>query len=181
MTPEGTTKPEFSSPEFSHMVDVRQIGGGQTVSLTPDETQRRRLAARFGITSIDSMHAELHLTAAGQDVDVRGHLSAGIVQMCAISGEDFPVAIEEPIALRFVPPATPVTPDEEIEITAGDCDEIEYQGTAFDLGEAVAQSLALAIDPFAEGPDADQARTRHRLGGDVATGPFAALSALKRN
>ncbi|OYX93718.1 MAG: DNA-binding protein [Novosphingobium sp. 17-62-19] len=162
------------------MVDLRQIGDAPVV-LVPDETERRRLAGRFAITAIDSMRAELFLTVDGQTVEAKGKLTASIVQMCAISGEDFPVKISEPVALRFVPSSAHHAHDEEIEINADDCDEIEYEGTVFDLGEAVAQSLALAIDPFAEGPDADKARAEHKLGGDVASGAFAALSALKKD
>ncbi|WP_298284730.1 DUF177 domain-containing protein [Novosphingobium sp.] len=169
-----------AEPEFPHILDLRQIGD-EPIVLVPDEAARRRLARRFGITSIDAMRAELRLTVDGQKVEAKGHLAASIVQMCAVSGEDFPVKISEPVALRFVPPRAPLAPDEEIEITADDCDEIEYEGTSFDLGEAVAQSLALAIDPFAEGPNADKARAVHKLGGDVASGPFAALAALKKD
>ncbi|MBB3861803.1 uncharacterized metal-binding protein YceD (DUF177 family) [Novosphingobium hassiacum] len=167
----------MSASEFSRMIDLRQIND-QPIVLEPDEVERRRLAGRFSISAIDTMKAELQLAVDGSTVEARGRLTARIVQACAISGEDFPVAIDEPIDLRFVHP-TAFQPDEEIEITADACDEIEYEGTAFDLGEAVAQTLALAIDPFAEGPDADRARAEHQLGGDVATGPFAALSALK--
>jgi hypothetical protein len=54
--------------------------------------------------------------------------------------------------------ARSVDPDEEAELPANEPDEIEFSGEAFDLGEAVAQSLGLAIDPFAEGPNTDAAR-----------------------
>ncbi|MFN4136212.1 MAG: YceD family protein [Novosphingobium sp.] len=170
----------MTGPEFSRLVDLRQITG-QPLVLEPDEAERRRLAARFGISAIRSMRAEVLLIADGAKVDARGRLVASILQPCAISGEDFPVSIDEPVHLRFVPPAGDHAPDEEVEITAEDCDEIEYEGTAFDLGEAVAQSLALAIDPFAEGPDADRARAEHNLSGDSASGPFAALAALRKD
>ncbi len=168
----------MSVPEYSHLIDLRQINDLPLV-LEPSDDERRRLAGRFSISAINTMRAELRMTVDGAKVEAKGHLSAKIIQMCAISGEDFPVTISEPVALRFVPPAKDYQPDEEIEISADDCDEIEYEGTAFDLGEAVAQTLALAIDPFAEGPNADKARAEHKLGGDVATGAFAALSALK--
>ena len=49
-----------------------------------------------------------------------------------------------------------------------------------DPGEAVAQSLALAIDPFAEGPGAEEARRRAGILSESAAGPFAALAALKK-
>lgn len=169
-----------AGPEFPFPVDLRQIGEAPLV-LAPDETQRRRLAGRFGITAIPAMRAEVVLVREGDAVTATGRLVADVVQACAISGEDFPVHIDEPVRLRFVPARTGAAPDEEIEITAEDCDEIEYRGAAFDLGEAVAQTLALAIDPFAEGPNAEAARAAHNLAGEGGSGAFAALAALKRD
>ncbi|MGV3513232.1 MAG: YceD family protein [Novosphingobium sp.] len=166
--------------EFSRLIDIRQVNDEPLV-LEPSEAERKRLAARFQLSEVKAMQATISLRREGDSVEAKGHLNASIMQACAISGEDFPVTISEPIALRFIPPREAHDPDEEIEITADDCDEIEYEGTSFDLGEAVAQSLALAIDPFAEGPDADKARAEHNLGGDIATGPFAALAALKKD
>lgn len=164
-------------PEFSRLIDLRQVND-QPLVLEPDETEKRRLSGRFGITAIDTMRAQVKLAMAGEDVTVQGRLTAAIVQPCAISGEDFPVLIDEPISLRFTREHIAHAPDEEIEITADDCDVIEYEGTAFDLGEAIAQTLALAIDPFAEGPDADRARAEHNLSGDADAGPFAMLRSL---
>jgi len=66
-----------------------------------------------------------------------------------------------------------------VELDAEDLDEIEYEGSSFDLGEAVAQSLALAIDPFATGPGAEEARRRAGLMGEGEAGPFAALKGMK--
>ena len=166
--------------EFSRIIDIRQVND-EPIVLEPTEAERKRLAARFQLSEVKAMQATISLRQEGNSVEAKGHLDASIMQACAISGEDFPVTISEPIALRFVPPGAAHDPDEEIEITADDCDEIELEGTSFDLGEAVAQSLALAIDPFAEGPDADRARAEHNLGGDVASGPFAALAALKKD
>lgn len=179
----GPTPASALTPEFSRMVDVRQIGPAPLV-LEPDATERRRLAARFAISAIEAMRAEVQLERGAEAVTVTGRLTAAIVQPCAISGEDFAVSIDEPVALRFVPEsavAAPATPDEEVEITADDCDEIAFAGTAFDLGEAIAQTLALAIDPFAEGPEADRARREYGLDGSGGGGAFAALAALKKD
>ena len=43
---------------------------------------------------------------------------------------------------------------------------------------AVAQSLALAIDPFLTGPEADEARRTAGIGTPEEQGPFAALKGL---
>ena len=148
------------------------------LSLTAHEAERAALAARFGLVRIDRLDAEVTLERVGEAVTATGSLDADIVQSCAISAEDLPIVVNEPLAFRFVPARGDRAPDEEIELDAADCDEIEYGGTTFDLGEAVAQSLALAIDPFATGPQAEEARRSAGLLGEQDAGPFAALRKL---
>jgi len=168
----------MSAPEFSRMIDRRHISA-QPLELVANEAERAALARRFGLVSIDQLASRLHLACMDDVVTVQGRLSAQIVQSCAISGEDLPVTIDEPVALRFVP-ATPIE-EEEIELEEQDLDEIGYSGHNFDLGEAVAQTLALSIDPYATGPDADRARKEAGITDEAASGPFAALAALKKN
>lgn len=166
--------------EFARVFDVRQAEG-KAVTLVADEAERAALATRFDIVRIDRLEAEIVLHRDGAAVDAKGALVADIVQSCAVSAEDLPVAIREPLAFRFVPESAGHTPDEEVELEEGDLDEIEYSGSTFDLGEAVAQSVALAIDPFAVGPEAEEARRRAGLLGEGEAGPFAALAALKKD
>ncbi|WP_232280975.1 YceD family protein [Novosphingobium nitrogenifigens] len=167
------------TPEFTRILDIRQLPVGPH-DYSADETERRRLAGRFGLSAIETFTATVTVAAENDVVSATGRIHAAIIQPCAISGEDFPVRIDEPLALRFIPATgNAASPDEEIEITSSDCDEIEYEGLTFDLGEALAQSLALAIDPFAEGPNADKARAEHGLSGESQGGAFAALAALK--
>ena len=129
--------------------------------------------------SIGSLLARVRLSRDGEMVQVTGRLHADIVQSCAISGEDLPVRINEPLVLRFISEDIAPPLDEELELSADACDEIPFAGDHFDLGEAVAQSLALAIDPFAAGPNAEQLRQKAGLLDEGAAGPFAALAALK--
>ncbi|APE27918.1 YceD family protein [Aurantiacibacter gangjinensis] len=153
-----------SAPEFSRMVDRRSITA-EPVTLEANEAERAALARRFEIVSVEHLHATVTLEADGEVVNAKGTLDAAIVQSCAVSGDDLPQTVSEELTLRFVPEsALPAySPDEEVELTEDELDEIPYSGTAFDLGEAVAQTLALAIDPYAEGPDADSARRAHGL------------------
>ena len=175
-------------PEFSREISLRQIVG-HPLDLKASEAERAALARRFAISAVELLTARVSLDRHGERVSVQGALQADIVQPCAVSGEDFPVHIEEDIALRFVPegsidPALQEGEEIEIELGASDLDEIEYTGETFDLGEAVAQGLALAIDPYAEGPDADAAREKAGIKADDApSGPLAdALgAALKGN
>lgn len=166
----------MSELEFSRLVDRKHLKAAP-LRLVADERERKALARRFSLVAIDRLEAEVSLEADGEAVDAEGTLYADIVQTCAVTGDELPVTIEEPLKLRFVP-EVPVV-EEEIELEDGELDEIPYSGTSFDLGEAVAQSLALAIDPFATGPEADRVRKEKGLLDEAASGPFAALAALK--
>lgn len=173
----------MSGPELTRMIRHKPLPAG-AVEVVASEAERAALARRFGITAIDRLVARIELAGDGKAVSAEGTLEADLVQPCAVSGEDFPVTVREDIALRFVPAGSvPDAPDIEIELADEDLDEIEYEGDMFDLGEAVAQSLALAIDPYAEGPNADAAR---KAAGIVPEGeqdgPLAALLAgLRKN
>jgi uncharacterized metal-binding protein YceD (DUF177 family) len=168
-----------SPPEFSRPVDERQIDG-KRLSIEAKGDERKALARRFGLVAVEQLQATVSLERVGEAVLARGRLSAAIVQSCAVSGEDLPVRVDEPLALRFVP-ARPVEEEEEVELDERDLDEIAFEDDTFDLGEAVAQSLALAIDPYAVGPEAERVRKEAGLGDETASGPFAALAALKKD
>ena len=163
--------------EYSRVVKLQNVAERPMV-LEPDKAEMAALAKRFGLTAVHRLKAEVTLTADGPVVTGTGRLLADVIQQCVISGEDFPVHIDEPLAFRFVPESQSPTV-EELELQAEDCDEIFYGGDGFDLGDAVAQSLGLAIDPYATGPNAENFRQEAGLLDESAAGPFAALAALK--
>ena len=171
---------QFES-EFPRWQDIRAIDEAPVV-VCATEAERKALAQRFAIVAVNSLEATVALTRDGAMVTAKGRLKAAITQSCAISAEDLAITIDEPLDFRFTPTAhhkPGPKPGEELELTADECDEIEFTGTRFDLGEAIAQSLALAIDPFVEGPNADRVRKEVGLLGEEDAGPFAALAALK--
>ena len=168
----------MSNSEFPRPFDRRYLPG-QAVVVEASPEECAALAARFLLPAVHSLRAEITLLADGLAVLANGRLKARVVQACAVSGEDLPQVVDEAVALRFVPEGAPATPGEEVEIGANECDEIGYSGTQFDLGEALAQSLVLALDPFATGPGAEAARRAAGLLDEQASGPFAALAALK--
>lgn len=177
----------MSAPELTRLVKTRPLPA-EPVVVEADAAERLALAARFGLSAIENLRADVTLASEANAVLGTGILKAEVMQPCAVTGEDFAVSIDEPIALRFVRESRLreiETEDGEIEVdlSADDSDEIEYSGDAFDLGEAIAQTLGLAIDPYAEGPGADEHR---RAAGIVREGEqegplAAALAALKKD
>ena len=174
----------MSAPEFSRMVKPRALPAG-ALELVADAAERAALAERFGVTAIPALDAKVDFATGDDAVTASGTLTATIEQPCAVTREPLTYDIREPLALRFVPEDTmpAYAPDEEVELDSEDLDEIAYAGDAFDLGEAIAQTLALAIDPYREGPGADEARARAGIVSDEEQepkGPLAeALKGLK--
>ena len=166
------------TPEFSRMMDIRNLPDG-ALTLAADAAERAALARRIGVEAIARFEAAVTLVRGGRTIDVTGRIAADVIQMCAISNEPFAVTVDEPLALRFVPETAPSASEIELEIDSEASDEIPYAGTQFDLGEELAQSLALAIDPYATGPNADGVREEAGLSDRASSGPFAALGVLK--
>lgn len=174
------------APELTRVVKARMLPASAVV-IEADERERVALAERFGILSVERLSAKVELDLCKKGIRAHGSISAEITQACAVSGDPFPVTIEEEITLRFIEEGSnQLAPSEDddvdYELTADDCDEIEYSGDSFDLGEAVAQTLGLAIDPYAEGPDANAVRKQVGIIEEgQQDGPLAAgLAALKK-
>ena len=163
--------------ELIRMIDARQLPP-EPIDIKASPTECAALAQRFGLVRVKHLSARITLTRDGPTVRAAGRINADIVQSCAVSAEDLPVRIHEPVALHFVPAnSTPAT-DAEVEIDAEQLDQIEMDGHQFDLGEALAQGLALAIDPYAEGPGAEEARRQAGMLDPSDVGPFAMLKKL---
>ncbi len=169
----------MSGGELERIVKLDRLPTAALI-IEAEAAERAALAKRFGLPNVHELRAVVTLTPDGDAIDARGRLTARFDQRCAIADEPFGNSLDEAIAIRFVPAIAPVPEDEAIEFASGEIDEIEYDGAAFDLGKALAESFGLALDPYATGPDAEAVR---RAAGivdeDAPSGPFAALAALK--
>ena len=172
------------APEFSRTVRVDTIGAApRSLSIEAGEEERAALAARFDLLAIDRLAAEAELTRSGETVRAQGMLRAEVTQSCVATGEPVPETIEEAFAIEFRPQPTAGEPDEEIELSEGELDVVFYSGASIDLGEAVAETLSLALDPYPRAPDAGealkQAGVKDEEQAKAESSPFAGLAALK--
>lgn len=169
----------MTAPEFSRTVPLDRIGSAAArheIAATPQECAA--LARRFGLVAIAALSAEIALQLRDGAVMAEGRVRGSVTQSCVASGEPVVAQIDAPLAIRFVA-AGQATP-EEIELDADDCDEMPLDGQAVDLGEAAAQTLALALDPYPRAPTAEEALKAAGVIDETRTGPFAALDALLR-
>jgi uncharacterized metal-binding protein YceD (DUF177 family) len=170
------------TPEFSRLVRLDMLGDlphAMTVEATPEE--RKALVGRFGIVAISRLEADAILTRAGSAVEVTGRIRAAVIQACVASAEDVPEKIDQPFTLRFVPEADAGndSADEEIELEEAALDEVGYTGGAVDLGEAVAQTLALALNPYPRAANAGEALRAAGVKSEEEAKPLGALAGLK--
>jgi uncharacterized metal-binding protein YceD (DUF177 family) len=170
----------MTAPEFSRPVRVDAIGEDpRKLSVQAEEVERINLARRFGLVAIDRLAAELTLCRKGKDVAMAAMLSARVVQACVASGEPLEAAIEVPFDLIFRPQPDTAGHEEEIELGEEELDVIFYDKASIDVGEAVAESLLLNLDPYPRAPGAAEALEQAGVKSEEEAGPFGALAGLR--
>jgi uncharacterized metal-binding protein YceD (DUF177 family) len=171
------------TPEFSRTVRIDTLGTApRQVHVEADAGERKALTRRFDLVAIDRLEADLALTRSGELISASGTLSARVTQSCVATGEPLQADVQQPFEILFTPEHfAPIAPDEEIELSEGDCDVVFYTGGAIDVGEAVAETLSLSLDPFPRTPGAEEALKQAGVKSEAEAGPFAALAALKKN
>ncbi|MDE2335382.1 MAG: DUF177 domain-containing protein [Rhodospirillales bacterium] len=133
--------PEFSRPE-------RMARPPEEVRVEANAAECAALARRFGLPAIAALACRFRLAAAAKGaVRAEGELAAVVSQVCVVTGEVFETPVAERFVVRFVPAGT-----EDPEPDLADDDEIPCAGETMDLGEAAAEQLALALDPYPRAP-----------------------------
>jgi hypothetical protein len=137
------------------------------IEATPGE--RAALARRFGLRSLDRLAAEVRLAPFGRGVRLEAALEADVVQDCVVSLQPVPGKVADRFTLVYG------------EAPAGDEETVvePLEGDTIDIGEAVAQQLSLALDPYPRAPGA--AIDPRWSGGETAERPFAALAKWKKS
>lgn len=169
----------MSAPEFSRPIRLDALGAEpRTIAIEAEAPERAALARRFALPAIDRLAAQAALVRNGAEVRARGRIAALVTQSCVASGEPVEARIDEPFELLFRPPAGPA-PDEEVELSESELDVTFYDGTDIDLGEAVAETLVLSLDPYPRAAGADEALRAAGVVSEAEAGPFGALSGLR--
>jgi len=106
-------------------------------------------------------------------------LHAALDQNCVVTNDPVPAHIDEPFDIVFMPEPDAGGSDEEIELGENDCDIVFHDGAAIDLGTAIADTLALSLDPYPRSASADAALKEAGVLSEEQASPFAALAALK--
>jgi hypothetical protein len=174
---------EEDSPLTAIFSRKMKLGG---VGATPvqrrieaDAGENIALAKVFGLPEIARLAGDFTLVCSrGGIIDVTLALTARVTQICVLTLEPFDAKVTETAKLRFIPAAA-LREDAEIAALDPDSlegpDELPYRGDIIDLGAALAEQLALALDPYPRKPGAKLPPAAT----DGSAHPFAALAARK--
>jgi uncharacterized metal-binding protein YceD (DUF177 family) len=166
--------------DFAHRLQLDQIRDGERIDLAADDVERASVADRLALPKLDRFEAHAVLGRDGEVIRVSGRLQASLQQSCVVTGEPIAALIDEPFQFIFLPEPPAHSPSDEIELGAQECDTIFHDGAAIDLGAAIADTLALNIDPYPRSAGADAALREAGIMTEEEASPFAVLAQLKR-
>ncbi len=174
--PDGHTAPEFSRP-----IDLSRVGAVETtheIGATHDE--RLALARRFGLLGLDRLTARVTLrrTHGGRTLRLKAHFEADVTQACVVTLDPVPnhVAGDFTVLYAKSPDGSEVTIDPE-----GDSVVEPWPDGPLDIGEAVAQELAVALDPYPHAPGTSLESVWRSEAEPLETAkPFAELAKLRK-
>lgn len=156
------------TPELHRPVSIDRIGAqGLDLEIAANAEERAALAARMQVPAIAELHCQFQVRRIGGVVAAEGHLRARLTQVCVVTLDEFEHRVSEDFGVHFVPAG-----EEDEDPDPDATDQIPYVGNAIDLGEAAAEQLALALDPYPRKPGAELADP----GEADASNPFAALA-----
>ena len=165
---------------FAHQLRLDQIRDGERLDLVADDSERTAVGRRLGLASLDRLEAHVNLSRTGPVVRAEGRLVAALDQSCVVTGEPVAAHVDEPFRLLFTPEPQS-GPDEEIELGEADCDVVFHDGAVIDLGGAIADTLALSLDPYPRSAGADAALKEAGVLTEEQAGPFAVLAKLRKD
>lgn len=166
---------------FAHHLRLDQIRDGERLDLVADEAERAAIARRLDLQGLERLEAHVALAKTGDIVRAQGRLSAALTQSCAVTGDPVAAHVDEPFEILFAPEPSNAGPDEEIELGRSDLDVVFHDGAAIDLGTAIADSLALSLDPYPRSAGADAALKEAGVITEEQASPFAVLAQLKKS
>ena len=167
-------------PEFSRAVGIETLQAApREIAIEADKQERAALAARFGLIAVDSLSAEVELSRDGDTIAARGTLSATLTQSCVATAEPVPAILKETFEIAFRPVPDAAMGEEEVELGEDELDVIFYQSGTIDIGEAVAETLFLSLDPYPRAPQAEEALRAAGVISEEDVRPAGALAGLK--
>lgn len=178
-------------PEFSRLFDLDHLDGAEaTMAGEADESERQALARRFDLISLDRLAFEARVEAieatgaTHSAIRLTVQFSADVVQACVVSLAPVKAHHSEQVVIEYLRAPVDEKTSAAVTFTPDEPDPPEFlDSDKLDVGEVVAEHLALALEPYPRHPDAERLRAEEGLELPSRTNdddhPFAALGKFK--
>lgn len=173
--------------EFSRLFPIEALGDDEAIErIEASEAERRALARRLGLLSLDRLVADLRIgrPEAGPVVSLAGRFEAEVTQACVVTLAPLSSQVAQAFASLYAPAAEAAGEAGPVDVNPAADDPPEPLGPhGLDLGEAVVQQLAVALDPYPRAEDASlealdwQGRAQDET---ARPSPFKGLEGLAR-
>ncbi len=170
-------------PGFTYTVAREDVADdGLEVTLEAGGEARGVLAKRYDLLSLDALSARLIVEPwRKKGLKVSGSLHAELEQSCIVTLEAVPAQLDADFTLLYLPEDGAARGASEVAVdplAEEPPDLLSSEGV--DLGEAVAEQLALLIDPYPRAEGAELATTASSDdGSEKKPNPFEVLKNLK--
>ncbi len=133
---------ELSRP--FEVAKLRKTGAHEKISAATAECTA--LATRMGVAAIHDLKATLLVKSwRGGGIKVSGQFTADLEQESVVSLENFRTVISADVERYFMPHVSAEDDQGELEVDP-------FDGGIIDLGEIIAEALALELDPYPRKP-----------------------------
>ncbi|MBI3708877.1 MAG: DUF177 domain-containing protein [Proteobacteria bacterium] len=172
---------EHVEPEFSRPIKLESLGEeGRVFTIDASPGECAALARRFALAGLNALSARVELGWIHQGrriLRLRGRLTARATQTCVVTLAPVAAEIDEEFDVDY---AEPDASGGEIvlDMTAEEGAAEPLPDGVLDIGEAVAQQLALSLDPYPRSAGASLAGPPDAVVGPPAS-PFAVLRKLR--
>lgn len=170
------------APEFSRPVRIGEIGkGGLAFPVEANGEEKNALATLLGVVRVGSLTAEVEVSGWRKGgAHLKADYRINLTRTCVVTLEDFDETIEDRVDVYYAHPSDKIlVPGDDGELILDpDSDDVPeiLEGAGFDAGDAIAQHIALNLDPYPRKPGAEFGVHEE---GEAEASPFAVLKALK--
>ena len=173
------------APEFSRPLDVTRVPPqGSTEKISAEPRECADLARRFGLPALHSLEAELKVSRwRGEGLKIKGRFTADLDQSCVVSLDVFRSLLTDEFESYFLPAGSSEGANRPL-IEEGDAEP--FENGIIDMGEVVAETVALALDPYPKKPGVTFAAViedepASGQSKSEETNPFAGLDRLRED
>ena len=172
-----TTPAQFTRP--MSVVEASRLSG--PLEITPNAEECAAIAQRFGWLSVENCTAQLEFAVKGKTVTVTGEVRARVTQPCVATGDPGVEGVTAPLTLELVPADTLEAAEDagEVELDSAALDILGYEDGRFDLADIIAETLALAVNPWPRSQGAGAFLKDKGVLSEDEAGTFGALAGLR--